>query len=145
MPRIIIDEDGREVTLYRFAKIHDNYIDVIIEAVTDPDGYLGDFIPAEDHWGAGWVSSDGNITFEPPPPPAGPRILTHLQYMNRFTMTELRNIYTAAKSVVDVEIWLDKFKMATDVNLDDPVTIAGLQAMEEANLLEPGRAATILM
>ena len=72
------------------------------------------------------------------------RKLTHLQYMNRFTQGELRSIYAAAKTVVDVEIWLDKFKLASDVSLDDPSTIEGLSAMESAGLIGAGRAVEIL-
>ena len=72
------------------------------------------------------------------------RILTKLAYMNRFTDSELATIYTAAKSVVSVEIWLEKFKLASEINLDDPYTIGGLKAMEAGGLIGAGRAAKIL-
>lgn len=71
------------------------------------------------------------------------RSLTKLEYMDRFTDAELAGIYTAAKTVIQVEIWLEKFKLAASVDLDDPRTLAGLQAMEAAGLLEAGRAAEI--
>lgn len=79
-----------------------------------------------------------------PIPQAPVRILTKLQYMNRFTDSELAGIYTAAKTVVQIEIWLEKFKLATEINLDNPETVAGLMAMEAAGLLTAGRAAEIL-
>jgi hypothetical protein len=87
---------------------------------------------------------DGS-TFTPPEPAAevASRTVTKLQYMNRFTDVELATIYTAAKTVIQVEIWLEKFKLASDVNLDDPATLAGLQAMEAFGLIGPGRAAEI--
>lgn len=94
-----------------------------------------------DHALLGQKYADGVFS---PVPPAPVRVLTKLQYMERFTDAELAAIYTAAKSVVQVEIWLEKFKLATEVNLDDPATGAGLQAMEAAGLLAPGRAAEIL-
>lgn len=72
------------------------------------------------------------------------RRITHLEFMGRFTDAELVGIYTAAKSSVAVEIWLDKFKLASDVDKDDARTIAGLQALETAGLLAAGRAAEIL-
>jgi hypothetical protein len=72
------------------------------------------------------------------------RTLTKLEYMNRFTDAELAGIYTAAKSVIQIEVWLDKFKLAEEINLDDPATIAGVQALEAAGLLPAGRAAEIL-
>jgi hypothetical protein len=72
------------------------------------------------------------------------RTLTKLAYMNRFTDAELAAIYTAAKSNVQVEVWLDKFKLAEEINLDDQTTIAGVQALEAAGLLAAGRSAEIL-
>ncbi len=72
------------------------------------------------------------------------RTLTKLEYMNRFTETELAAIYTAAKTVVSIEIWLEKFKLATEINLDDAEMVSGLQAMEAAGLISAGRAAEIL-
>lgn len=77
-------------------------------------------------------------------PPAPVRVLTHLQYMNRFTDDELEAIYTAAKTVVKVEVWLAKFNAAGDVDLDDPQTGKGLLDLEAARLLATGRAAQIL-
>lgn len=77
------------------------------------------------------------------PAPAA-RTLTRLQYMGRFTDGELAAIYTAAKSVVQIEVWLEKFKLAEFVDLGDPVTIAGLQALEGAGLIGSGRAAEIV-
>lgn len=78
------------------------------------------------------------------PPPPRKIILTKLEYMNRFTDGELAAIYTAAKTVVSVEIWLEKFKLASEINLDDPATIAGLQAMETTGLLAAGRSTEII-
>lgn len=78
-----------------------------------------------------------------PPIPSAPRVVTKLQYMGLFRDWELEAIYSAAKSVIAVEIWLDKFKMTPEVDLDDPRTIGGLQAMEAAGLIGPGRAAEI--
>ena len=79
-----------------------------------------------------------------PPVPERVRILTHLQYMNRFTDAELVTIYTVAKTNVPVEVWLAKFNAASEINLDDPNTVAGLQTMEAAGLIGAGRAAEIL-
>jgi hypothetical protein len=72
------------------------------------------------------------------------RTVTKLTYMNRFHDSELAAIYTSAKAVVQVEVWLEKFKLATEISLDDPVTVSGLEVMESAGLIGPGRAAEIL-
>ena len=70
--------------------------------------------------------------------------ITKLEYMNRFTDAELAGIYTAAKAVIQIEIWLEKFKLATEIDLTDSRTIAGVQALEAAGLIGEGRAAEIL-
>ena len=73
-----------------------------------------------------------------------PRQLTKLEYMNLFSDAELAGIYTAAKTVVAVEVWLEKFKLASEINLDDPRTVSGVNALEASGLLGVGRAAEIL-
>jgi hypothetical protein len=70
--------------------------------------------------------------------------LSKLDYMNRFTEAELATIYTVAKANVAVEVWLEKFKLASDIDLADPRTIGGVQALEAAGLLSAGRAGEIL-
>ncbi len=91
--------------------------------------------------------------FTPPVVDTAPvtvRKLTKLEYMNRFTDSELAAIYGAAKVSPAVEVWLKKFEMATPdadgkaIDLGDPRTIAGLQALEAATLLGAGRATEIL-
>lgn len=79
----------------------------------------------------------------PEPAPSAPRILTHLQYMNRFTQAELRSIYALAKTVIDMEIWLDKFRQATHINLDEQELIDGLASLVAAGVLAANRPAEI--
>ncbi len=97
----------------------------------------------------GCAYADG--VFTPVAPVVAPqRKLTKLEYMNRFTDSELAAIYGAAKVSPAVEVWLKKFEATTPdadgkaIDLDDPRTIAGLQALEAATLLGAGRAAEIL-
>lgn len=135
-----------------YARISDNTVIEVIDF--DPAGRFTSEIAAlftEVPDGTGindTLNQDGTWTKwiappEPEPTPVSVRTLTKLEYMDRFTDAELEGIYTAAKTVVQVEIWLEKFKLATEVNLDDPRTIAGLQVMEAAGLLAVGRAAEI--
>ena len=70
---------------------------------------------------------------------------TKLEFFDRFTDAEQVAIYDAAKTVTQVQIWLDKFKLASDIDVTDPRTIAGIQALEAAGLLAAGRAAEILV
>ena len=72
------------------------------------------------------------------------RVITKLAFMNRFTMEELAAIYTAAKTEVLVEVFLDKLKIAEEVNLADAQTIGGLQALAASGLLTETRVQEIL-
>ena len=70
--------------------------------------------------------------------------------MNRFADEELAGLYAAAQVAPAVMVWLKKFEATTpdadgtSIDLDDPRTIAGLQALEGAGLLAAGRAQEIL-
>lgn len=70
--------------------------------------------------------------------------ISKLNYMNRFSDKELEGIYTAAKSSIAIELWLEKFKLSEFISLDDPRILQGLQALEAAGLLGPGRSTEIL-
>lgn len=86
------------------------------------------------------------VLVELPEAPQAPvkRSITVLAFRSRFTQTEKRAIYTAAKTSVDVQIWLDDLAVAAEVILDDVRTEAGVQSMEDAGLISAGRAAEIL-
>ena len=132
-----------------YALIKDSKVVNVIEAdqaFADSIASEWDAVVPANGMGIGWSYVNGVGTAPEPsaPQPVSVRTLTKLQYMNRFTDAELAGIYTAAKSNVAVEIWLEKFKLASEVNLDDSATVAGLQAMEAAGLLAVGRAAEIL-
>lgn len=82
--------------------------------------------------------------------PSLPRRLTKLQFFDRFTDSELVAIYTTAETSPEVRVWLDKLKMATpdsdgtSVDLDDPRTVGGVNAMEYGSMIGAGRAVEIL-
>lgn len=79
-------------------------------------------------------------------PPAAPRsrILTRLAFMRRFTDAELATIYTAEEQSVVLKVWMDKFRVAEEISLDDPEIISGVTALEQMGILAAGRAAEVL-
>jgi hypothetical protein len=88
---------------------------------------------------------------EAQPAPAQPsRKLSKLEFINLFTDEEYVGILTAAKQSAAVEAWLKKFEMTSvdadgrSIDLTDPRTIAGVNALEAGGLLAAGRAAEIL-
>jgi hypothetical protein len=76
------------------------------------------------------------------PIPATP--LTHKQFMDRFTDSELAAMMTAAKSSIELELWFKRFEMAQEILLTDPQTISGVNTLETAKLIAVGRASEIL-
>jgi len=107
--------------------------------------------PIDQHWiatevaGIGWAW-DGQNFFAPSVPAAAPtaRDLTPVQYLKRFTQAERIAIRAAAASNPVVNDYLQLMNAVTDVvHLDDPDTVAGLNAMEAAGLIGTGRAAAI--
>jgi hypothetical protein len=72
------------------------------------------------------------------------KVITRLAFMNRFTMQELAAIYTAAKTEVMVEVFLEKLKLAEEVNLTDAQTIGGVQALAASGLLSEARVQEVL-
>jgi hypothetical protein len=83
---------------------------------------------------------------EPPPAELAfvPRVISRLDFYGLFTDAELVTVYAAAKQSIPLEIFLDKVKVAQDVTINDPRTIAGVQALEVMGILGEGRAAEIL-
>ena len=73
-----------------------------------------------------------------------PRLLTHEQFIQRFTAAEWEAMTTAARSNAAMDAWMRRFTLAAFVNLDDPATAAGVQALELAGILANGRAAQVL-
>lgn len=89
-----------------------------------------------------WNGSTWEDMPEPEPEPI--RTLTKLQFRNRFTFPEKQAIYAAAEVSVDIRIFLDDINAAENINLDDPATIGGVQALEAGGLIAAGRAVEIL-
>lgn len=90
-----------------------------------------------------WLAEGG--VPEPPEMPAmaTPRVLTVLQFRDRLTAEEELAITAAGMTSPAVRVWLDRLAAAQEINLDDPRTVAGLQQIEAAGLLAPGRGAEI--
>ena len=94
---------------------------------------------------AGWAVSGGKLVAHVPPAPV-PQPITILSpraFLARFTDAETLAIFTAAQSNVSIMIWKDK-ALAGDIDLTDPLTAAGLEALVSAGLLTEARKAAIL-
>ncbi len=88
--------------------------------------------------------------FEPGPPPELPtgRIVSNKAFLSRFTDDEAIDIDLASigatREAAAVRRYLSKVNAAQHIDLADEETRKGVQALEAAGLLQPGRALVIL-
>ena len=88
--------------------------------------------------------------FEPAPPPAEPteRNVSRKAFLSRFTDAEAIDIDLASigatREDATVRRYLSKVNAAQHIDLADDETRTGVQALEAAGLLQPGRALVIL-
>ena len=115
----------------------------IAEGPLDTDGLWVCVDGIDPQPGPGWIYENG-VFSPPPPPPPLPNIVTKLAMIERFTEDEYEGILLAAKSDVQVQGWLDRFAAATQINLDDPRTVSGMDLLVSKNLLTQARANEIL-
>ena len=89
-------------------------------------------------------------TFEPGPPPAETteRNVSRKAFLSRFTDAEAIDIDMASigatREAAAVRRYLSKVNAAQHIDLADEETRTGVQALEAAGLLQPGRALAIL-
>ena len=88
--------------------------------------------------------------FEPGPPPPVPteRNVSRKAFLSRFTDAEAIDIDLASmgatREAATVRRYLSKVNAAQHIELADDETRTGVQALEAAGLLQPGRALAIL-
>jgi len=115
--------------------------------ILDGEGRIVNIIKSDEAYAlsiGATLASDGDEIYSEPLVPVQKTVFTKLEFMNKFSPSELEAIYTAAKAVISIEVWLDKFKLAESVDISNPDTIAGIQALEAGGLLAEGRAVEIL-
>lgn len=137
-----------------YAVIQDGVVTNTIVADSWPEGIdITDVVPCPT---PGW-RYDGQ-TFTPPPtsPPAPvSRHITRLAFRQRFTQAELIAIEIAClddpsapiqqrQQAAALRVMQRQVGEATYIDLDRPDTRAGVQQLEAAGLIGPGRAAQIL-
>jgi hypothetical protein len=76
--------------------------------------------------------------------PIPARSLSKIDYLKRFTQEERIAIRDSAKINSTVNDYVELMNAASSINLDDPDTVYGLNALELAGLLDAGRAGVIL-
>lgn len=72
------------------------------------------------------------------------KVLTKFEFLNRFTQTERVAIRAAAASNGSLADFMQMLEIATDVDVTNEATVAGVTFLETVGLLAAGRAAEIL-
>lgn len=71
-------------------------------------------------------------------------VISKVDMISRFTPQEYVGIVGATKTDVEVQAWYDLFQAASNVDLQDQRTIAGINSFVGKNLLTQARADEIL-
>lgn len=95
-----------------------------------------------------WLTTNANLIAAYVAPPAPDPIytsrFTSLEFLDRFTQAEQETIAAATASSVQVKLYYDKLLAADFIDVIDPLTIAGIDALIALGLLDSGRKASVL-
>ena len=106
------------------------------------EGIWRDVTDIEPMPGKGWIYH-GGTNYEPPAPEPTPRIISNLEFWERFTQEEQENFtYSGLKKV---KWFLYNLKIRSSVDLDGPQLANAMNAAETAGLIGEGRAEEILL
>lgn len=113
------------------------------------NGYLYHVVQSDPIYAAVAAAAEGvELPPEPPPSTGAPLIAaaspTALEFMERFTAEERINIRRAAKENELLEDWLDLLRASQFVDVTDPRTVAGMEAMVAAGLISEQRCGEVL-
>lgn len=115
-------------------EILNEFGDVINTIVAD-ESFVKKYHP--NRYRAATYDPDGRIQVNPP-------VVSKIAMITRFTDEEYVSILASAKSDIQVEAWLDRFRAANRIELNDSRTIIGINMMVEKNLLTKERGNSIL-
>lgn len=116
--------------------IGERFVREIVEAlVACPEGV-----------GEGWTYDGSEFA---PPEPSGPvagpqRQFTFLEFMDLFTEAEQMTLVEASMTFPSIKLWYDKAVGASYIDLDDPRTRAGIQALVDEGLITAERKVSVI-
>lgn len=102
------------------------------------------FRPCGDNVQVGWFHWEGDNDFHETQEPYYVSIMTKFEFLSRLTMAERIAIRTAAKTDTIIEDFLSMMEIATDIDVKNETTIAGVDYLIEQKLLAPERRPEIL-
>lgn len=91
-----------------------------------------------------YAINDYQLSVEPQDYPAV-HVLTHLQFLRRFSVQERANITAASEANAAINDYMSMLNLAKFVNIKDSDVILGVNLLEQATIIGKGRAAQILV
>jgi hypothetical protein len=92
-----------------------------------------------------WSGMEWEITDEEPPvPPLPPKVISKLGFINRLGDDDYVAILTASKTDVEIEAWINKFILVSNIDLNDTKTQEWIAKFVAKNLLTQEKADKIL-
>lgn len=125
------------VTLMKYYKDSNNNIYAF-----ESDGSQDDYIPS----GLTPITkAQADAIIEASQPAPEPKTkFTSLEYLDRFTQAEQELIVAATGQNVQLKLFYDRLLAATFIDLEDPRTAAGIDALIAAGLLDSSRKSQLL-
>lgn len=132
----------------KWALIKNNLVDMITEQEEIPTAYTDDnstwveiTSPYSEniYLASNWKYENGVFS----PPDNVPITYSKLELIN-ILENDYKNIITASKSDVDVEIWLEQFRLSENFMQTETNFIAGIDMLVSKNLISPEKANAIL-
>ena len=78
------------------------------------------------------------------PPAAVPTTIAPEDFINRFSVAEQQAIVTATQTNWQLQLWMNKLTASSSVDVTDPRTTGGIQALVSAGLLTAARGVQVL-
>jgi hypothetical protein len=115
----------------------------MIYEILDDDGKVVNTILADESFVETHYSGHYRLVGPEPEPYVEP-IVTKLAFRFRLTDAEYVGILAAAKTDVEVAAWVETFNIVSQIKLDDPRTISGVETLVVKDLLTEERGQEIL-
>lgn len=137
----------------RYAIVENGTVVNIIEASAEFAAQIGAVQTDTANIGYAFDESSGQFTAppEPEPEPSPPKILTKYQFRQLFTFDERVAIDNYESSALSSQhkamfrTWMKDLELSAEVHADNPDLAPGIMALESMGLLDPGRAAEIIL
>lgn len=95
--------------------------------------------------GGDWIYVDIEKKEEQPATPIIKTQFTSLEFLDRFTQAEQLAVVASTMNTPAIKLWYDRLLAASFIDLEDPRTEAGINALIAAELIAPSRKIALML